>query len=98
MFELICAWHSSSRLDSAHSRACSPIPANAPARSLSRSLSLNHDLKLRLSSFTFGRAQASLALLSLNHDLHAPAAYLYDGHFTITQRGADLRGSSCGSG
>ena len=31
----------------------------------------NHDLELRSSSFPFGRAQASLALLSLNHDLAA---------------------------
>ena len=31
--------------------------------------SLNHNLELRSSSFTFGRVQASLALPSLNHDL-----------------------------
>lgn len=31
--------------------------------------SLNHDLELRSSSFTFGRARASSALLSLYHDL-----------------------------
>ena len=30
-----------------------------------------HDLELRSSSFPFGRAQASLPLLSLNHDLAA---------------------------
>ena len=29
----------------------------------------NHDIELRSSSFMFGRTQASLVLLSLNHDL-----------------------------
>ena len=30
--------------------------------------SLNHDLELRSSSFTFGKPDASIALRSLNHD------------------------------